>query len=276
MFTSITARAISFKPKKWDKTSNLARLEELIRRAARQQPKPDLIVAPESLFDGYVVYDVIENPALAPRLLELAEPVNGRTIRHFRRLARTLKTCLCFGFAERIGRNIYNAGIFIDQNGLVCGKYHKMQFEEGHHPSWSFNRMGAGVRAFNTPLGRAGIVICNDRWNPAIARTLALDGARLLLIPAYGDKSGAQNKTVLARARENGAAVVEANVGLNLLISKGEIVGSARGNDKITTATIEIPVAPSTAAARASERAFLKTRGPAMAKRYREKWGKKA
>ena len=154
-----------------------------------------------------------------------------------------LKTCLCFGFAERRGTSsVYNSAVFIDEEGDICGTYHKTQFAEGTHPSWNFNCIGETIRAFDTPFGRAGILICNDRWNPLIARTLVLDGAQFLLIPSYGSKGKSQNQTVLARARENGVPIVEANVGMNLIINKGEIVAYKWGNDQISTASIDIPV----------------------------------
>ena len=51
-------------------------------------------------------------------------------------LARELNMCLAFGCAEKIGKNVYNCAVFIDQNGRLCGKYHKMQLAEGSHPSW--------------------------------------------------------------------------------------------------------------------------------------------
>ena len=73
-----------------------------------------------------------------------------------------------------------------------------------------------------------------------------LDGARLLLIPSYGARDRRQNQTVLARARENGVPIVEANVGMNLIISKGEVVAYKWGVDRITTADIEVPALPST------------------------------
>src|SRR5207249_5352408 len=68
----------------------------------------------------------------------------------------------------------------------------------------SSDLIGRELRAFETPFGRAGFLICNDRWNPMIARTVVLDGARILLIPSYGSKRKSQNEAVLARARENG------------------------------------------------------------------------
>ena len=103
-----------------------------------------------------------------------------------------------------------------------------------------------------------------------MARTLVLDRARLLLIPSYGSKKRIQNQTVLARARENGVPVVEANVGMNLLVSKGEIVAYEWGNDRITTGVVEVPAPPSTAAARASEREYQDSQPREMELRYQE------
>ena len=103
-----------------------------------------------------------------------------------------------------------------------------------------------------------------------IARTLAVDGARLLLIPSYGSKAKAQNETVLARARENGVPIVEANVGMNLIISKGEVVAYSWGNDVITTAEVDVPEPPSTESALGYEREYLAVQGPESATRYRE------
>ena len=222
MFTSVRVAAISLKPKKWDKDHNADKLERYFREAASRSP--DLILATEGMLDGYGVMEVLEGRRTAEDMLDVAEPIDGPYIRRFQALARELQTCLCFGFAELMGNDVYNAAIFIDADGEIRGKYHKTQFAEGTHPSCNFNRVGATLRAFDTPFGRAGFVICNDRWNPMIVRTLVLDGAQLILIPSYGSKTREQNETVLARARENGVPIVEANVGMNLVISKGEIV----------------------------------------------------
>jgi predicted amidohydrolase len=265
-YISLKVAAISMKPKKWDKESNALKIEKLFQGAAEQGVKVAVIT--EGALEGYVIMDVINQPELANRLVEVAEPIDGIYIRRFRKLAKNLDLCLCLGFAERINKEIYNSAIFIDNDGEICGKHHKMQFDEGYHPSWFFNRLGKEIRAFNTPYGRAGFLICNDRWNALIARTLVLDGAQVIYISSYGDKSKEQNCAVLARARENGVPVVEANVGVNLIISKGEIVAYKRGNDRITTATIDIPIRPSKKIARKMEREFLEQREPEMTKRY--------
>lgn len=267
MFRTCKVSTISMKPTPWDKDGNADRLESMVRQAARR--KPELILATEGVLEGYVVMEAIHDDDQAQRLLDIAEPIDGPYIQRFRDLARSLDTCLCFGFAQRIRREVYNAAVFIDNRGRICGTYHKTQLAEGTHDSWFFNRIGKRLRAFDTPFGRAGIVICNDRWNPDITRALVLDGAQFILIPSYGSRSKAQNETVVARARENGVPIVEANVGVNLIVSKGEVVAYKWGIDQITTATIDIPVPPSTRSARQAERAYLAAQGPEMARRYR-------
>lgn len=268
MFNSVKVSAISLKPIKWDKSANADKMEKLFLEAAKDNPQ--LILTTEGVLEGYVVMDVIQKRRTAEEMLAISESIDGPYIQRFRKLAKQLRTCLCFGFAERIDKEIYNSAVFIGSDGQICGKYHKTQLAEGTHSSWSFNCVGKRLRAFNTPVGRVGVVICNDRWNPLIARTLVLDGANLVLIPSYGSKSKAQNQTVLARARENGVPIIEANVGMNLVISKGEIVAYKWGNDQITTATIEIPVSASQRAARLSEQKYLQDQQPEMEKRYQQ------
>ena len=154
MYTSIRAAAISIKPRKWDKAHNANKLETFFRKAASQPEKPDLILATEGVLEGYTVMDVIEGRRQSKELLEIAEPINGPCIKRFRTLARTLKTCLAFGFAERVGGDVYNCALFIDSSGRICGTHHKVQLAEGTHKTWFFNRVGSTVRAFDTPLGR--------------------------------------------------------------------------------------------------------------------------
>jgi predicted amidohydrolase len=266
MYDTITASAISFKPVKWDKADNCERLEALFVQAA--QEKPDLILATEGALEGYGVMDVIEGRRSAQEMWKIAEPIDGPAIRHFQKLADQLNTCLAFGFAERIGDEVYNSALFIDRAGDICGRYHKTQLAEGTHPTWHFNRVGNHLRAFDTPLGRMGFVICNDRWNPLLVRAVVADGARLLLIPSYGDRSKRQNQAVLARARENGIPIVEANVGMNLIVNRGEIAAYAWGNNRITTANVDLPWPVSPDTARRLEAEYLAGQSDEMARRY--------
>ena len=62
--------------------------------------------------------------------------------------------------------------------------------------------------------------------------------------------------------------VVEANVGVNLIVSKGEVAAYVWGTDRISVATIEIPLPPSEANARAVAQEFMTRREPEMQRRY--------
>ena len=266
MFQEVTAAAISFVPEKFGLQGNADRLEEMFRKAAAGGAQ--LAVAPEGVLEGYVVSPIISGEQPAERMKEVALTMRSPVIGRFRELARELKICLAFGLAERIGRNVFNCALFIDQTGSIRGKYHKMQLAEGSHRSWWFNRLGKKSRACNTPFGRCGFLICNDRWNTDIARIPVLDGAQYLLIPSFGSRSKEQDKAVLARARENGVPIVEANVGVTLIVSKGEIVSLSRRETAVTFGTIEVPAAVSPANRDRHERAFLRWRKSEMPRRY--------
>eukprot|EP01043_Picozoa_sp_COSAG02_P003360 COSAG02_NODE_82_length_39723_cov_247.146650_2_plen_80_part_00 len=54
MFDPIVAAAISFVPTQWDLSGNTQRLVKLIRQAAAATPRPDLILAPEGVLEGYL------------------------------------------------------------------------------------------------------------------------------------------------------------------------------------------------------------------------------
>ena len=235
----VRVAAISFVPTKFDIQGNADRLEQAFRQA--KLGGAQIAVAPEGALDGYVVNEIIAGKAPAEKMREVAIPLDHPIIQRFQRLATELEMSLVFGLAERMEDDVYNSAIFIDHEGLIRGKYHKMQFAEGYDPSWWYNRLGRGSRAFDTPFGRAGILICNDRWNPSLARIPVLDGARFLLIPAMGLRSEQQDEAVRSRARENGVPIVEANVGVTLIVNDGKIVAVDRQEEGITFADITIP-----------------------------------
>jgi predicted amidohydrolase len=200
----------------------------------------------------------------------VAVKIDDPVIVRFQRLADELDMCLVFGFAERVGDDVFNCAVFIDHAGRICGKYHKMQFAEGYHPSWWFNRLGGKSRAFDTPYGRCGLIICNDRWNPTLARIPVLDGARYLIIPAFGSRSKSQDEAVQSRATENDVPIIEANVGVTLIIDRGATVAVQRLEETITfgSITIPAPVASNPSQRDRIEQEFLGWREAEMQRRY--------
>jgi predicted amidohydrolase len=281
----VRVAAVSFVPVKLDVAGNADRLEKAFRKAAAGGAR--LAVAPEGALEGYIVNDVLAGLIPAERMREAALPLDHAVIGRFRDLACELHLCLVFGFAERIGADVFNTAVFIDQSGVIRGRYHKMQFAEGYHPDWWWNRLGETSRAFDTPFGRCGILICNDRWNPALARIPALDGAQFLVIPAYGSTASSQDREVRARGRETGLPVVQANVGVSLLVNGGEIAAVRREMEAVTFGEIEIPPPRAAAGSRShfssvsraadpaardtEEKGFLEWRAAEMRRRFEAK-----
>lgn len=265
---TVRVAAISFVPRKFDLEGNARSLERAFREAKKGGAQ--LAVAPEGALDGYVVNEIIAGKAAEEKMNAVAIPLDHPVIGRFQKLARELEMCLVFGFAERINKDVFNCGVFIDHQGLISGKYHKMQLAEGYHDSWWFNRLGKQSRAFDTPLGRCGILICNDRWNPQLARIPVLDGAQLLLIPSYGSRSEAQDRAVISRGQENGVPIVEANVGVTLVVDDGKIIAVDRREEGITFGEIRIPAARKADPDERDrvEREFLEWRTEEMQRRY--------
>ena len=266
----IRVAAVSFLPVKFDLKANADQLESAFRQAAAGGAR--LTVAPEGALEGYVVNEIIAGQARPEQMNDVAVELNSAVIHRFRRLARELKMCLVFGFAERIKGDVFNCAVFIDHRGRICGTYHKMQLAEGYHPTWWYNRLGRRSRAFDTPLGRCGILICNDRWNPRLAEIPVLDGAEFLVIPSFGSRSAAQDQAVLSRGLENGVPVIEANVGVTLIVDDGRITAVDRQETGITFGSISVQRTSKRNLCKrdAVESAFLKWRQTEMARRFKQ------
>lgn len=267
----IRVAAISLVPERLNVERNARELEAVFRKAAAGGAR--LAVAPEGVLEGYIVNQILSGEIAAEKMRDVALAIDHPIIRRFQTLARELQMCLVFGFAERVDSDVFNTAVFIDHEGTICGRHHKMQLAEGYHADWWFNRLGTASRAFDTPLGRCGILICNDRWNPALAQIPKLDGAQFLVIPSYGSTSKAQDDAVLARARETGLPVVEANVGVTLIASGGELQAVDRETSAITFGEIEISPgsAPRVAERDQVEQEFLRWRDREMPVRYAQR-----
>lgn len=91
------------------------------------------------------------------------------------------------GLVERGRRNLYNRynSAFYYTEGRLLHRHRKLflvnyaVFEEGKHYV-----PGNNLQAFDTRLGRASILICNDAWHASAPYIAALDGAELLIIPS--------------------------------------------------------------------------------------------
>jgi nitrilase len=134
----------------------------------------DLLVLPDATLGGYL--SDLRHPdahALPPALAESSFEV-GRVI------AAAQDMVVCFGYTEEdvVDDELvhYNAALCVTGDG-VLGRHRKVHQPVGEALAY---RAGESFSAFDTPIGRMGMLIDYDKTFPEAARSLALDGAQVI------------------------------------------------------------------------------------------------
>jgi predicted amidohydrolase len=217
--------AMRVQPKRWDKGHNFALLERFATEAAENDAK--LVVTCEGFLDGYT-----SNPKFTPGLsrekfFEFGEPMDGPWVQRVNELARRLQLHIAIGFAERDGDVMHNTVAVLSPAGKIILRYAKT-----HCLDEPYNTPGNEFPVASTDLGKLGALICYDRRFPEVPRIMALKGARILLVPAYG-RDGERNEALLrTRAWENSVWIVYVRQNQALVINpSGKIVARDKGKD---------------------------------------------
>ncbi|HLF85058.1 MAG TPA: carbon-nitrogen hydrolase [Blastocatellia bacterium] len=161
-----------------DADDNLARAVSLVEEAARLGA--ELICLPELFRSQYFCQR--EDAAL----FDLAEPIPGPSTRAIGTVAREKKVTVIAPIFERRAAGLYhNSAAIIDTEGKVSGLYRKMHIPDdpAYYEKFYFTPGDLGFRAFDTPAGKIGTLICWDQWYPEGARLTALRGANVLFYP---------------------------------------------------------------------------------------------
>ena len=118
--------------------------------------------------------------------MELATTLEENTaVEHFKKLAKELDVVLPISFFEWAGNTQFNSIAIIDADGEILGVYRKTHIPDGlpYAEKFYFTPGDTGFKVWNTKYGRIGVGICWDQWFPETARSLALQGAEILLFP---------------------------------------------------------------------------------------------
>ncbi|MGI8945657.1 MAG: carbon-nitrogen hydrolase family protein [Thermoleophilaceae bacterium] len=149
-------------------------VEQVGRTVERARARgAELVVFPESTLGGYLFetgLPSLQPPVAPPPALDPA----GEEIARLVRLAGP--TVVCLGYTEAGPDGIYSSAVCLSGDGIL-GHHRKVHLPPGEH---GFFTPGEGFAAFDTPLGRMGMLICYDKVFPEAARTLALDGAGII------------------------------------------------------------------------------------------------
>lgn len=150
-----------------DLEADFAQIERLIDTARAGGVR--LLALPEAALGGYLAG--LDGRAGAPPALS----PDGPEIRRLMQLAGDLVVAV--GYCEQGPDRLFNSAVCVSGDG-VLGHHRKV-----HQPLRENASYGAGDRfaAFDTPVGRLGMMICYDKAFPEAARALALDGASIVL-----------------------------------------------------------------------------------------------
>ncbi len=162
----------------WNIDKNLAKAEQMVRKAA--QKGAQVILLPE----------LFKTPYFCQRenyeYFDLAEELDSSTtISRFQKLAKELNVVLPLSFFEKAGNVHFNSLVMIDADGKNLGLYRKSHIPTGecYEEKFYFSPGDTGFKVFKTKYGRVGVGICWDQWFPEVARSLALMGAQLIVYP---------------------------------------------------------------------------------------------
>lgn len=220
---------------------NLEQIKALLEKAAQDQP--DVIILPEMWNTSYALKDVHD---LADRYGEPGARAVGDMARRFG------VNIVAGSVADRRDGQVYNTSYIFNRQGEEVDSYSKVHLfglmEEGNYLA-----AGASRVSFELDGVKCGIIICYDLRFPELARALALDGARILFIPAQWPQPRLHpwRTLIQARAMENQMFVVGVNrvgqegktvfFGQSLLVNPlGDVILQGSDKEEILTAEIDL------------------------------------
>jgi len=152
-----------------DLAFDLARITGIVDHARRAGVA--LLVLPDAALGGYLADLHDPDPDALPPALAPDDPLLSKVA------AAAADMVVCLGYCEAgpDGRR-YNSAVCLTGDGPL-GSHRKVHQPAGESAAYA---PGDAFRAFDTPVGRLGMLIDYDKTFPESARTLALDGAEIL------------------------------------------------------------------------------------------------
>lgn len=223
-----------------DVDRGVAKVVGIVEAAAREGVQ--LLVFPDACLGGYIGDLRRPDPSDPPPALDPDGPEIAAVI------AAAGSMTVCVGYAEAApGGSRYNSAICVSGDG-VLGTHRKVHQPAGESLAYL---AGDTFAAFDTPVGRLGMLIDYDKTFPESARALALDGAHIIAALSAWPASVTDRASRLpadrqsrlfdlydcARAAENQVVVVSANqtgiMGSLRFLGQAKVVGP--GGDVLAT-----------------------------------------
>jgi predicted amidohydrolase len=198
----VTIATVQMKPELGRMEDNLVAMSDWIKQVATEQ-RVDLIVFPELITTGR---------ECGVSFTDFAQRVPGPTVNLIAQRASEYGVHIAFGLVtkEKVESILHNTLVVVGSDGEVIGEYHKVHLRGEERMTF---RPGYRYTVLDTDFGSVGLLLGWDLAFPEVARSLALEGAELLVVSANWEAPHADEwRTFLhARAYENATFVAAAN-----------------------------------------------------------------
>jgi predicted amidohydrolase len=161
-----------------DRSRNLERHREWVKQAA--ETGASLLVFPELSLTGYFLKDLVPDSAIqldSPQMRDLAS------------LSTELDVVLG-AVIESPDHRYFNASLYFSRGELL--HVHRKVYlpTYGMFDEQRYFAPGDRFRSFETPFGRAGMLVCEDIWHLSSAYILSLEGVDMIICPSSSPGRG--------------------------------------------------------------------------------------
>jgi NAD+ synthetase len=178
-----------FRPVKGDYHANLDRLREMFARVDALEPRPRVLMLPETALTGYFLEGGVRDLALtAGTLVRDLDDAYRASVRS----ARSLDVVI--GFYEWWRGTLHNSAMYVTlgEGAPDVRHVHRKNFlpTYGMFDEERFVERGHEIRAFDTSWGRAAMLVCEDAWHSLTGTLAALDGAQIIFLVSAAPARG--------------------------------------------------------------------------------------
>ena len=191
---SVHLALAQLKPRKGEYRENLRRLGAVFASIDQLEPRPTVLCLAESALTGYFLEGgVRDNAVTAGALAADLDTAYRAAVASPRPLDVTL------GFYEVWNNKLYNSAIYVtlgDGAPRIAHVHRKVFLPTyGLFDEERFVERGRDIRAFDTPWGRAAMLVCEDAWHSMTGTIAAVDGAQIVFVCAAPPARGAWPKS---------------------------------------------------------------------------------